>query len=382
MAKQPIYVIDGDQRTPFLRGMLTHSLVERGLGFKQAYQAANQVRGQIRDRKEISKKKLRSLINAVLREEFKWEYPPQTTVHSPVILVEGEDTVPFSKGILSLSLQAAGLDPSAAYSIAREVEDRLVREQEASISRVGLRRMIYEHLEQQHGTEFGRRYLLWRHLKTPDKPVVVLIGGATGTGKTTIANELAHRLGIGKVLSTDTIRQIMRMMISPDLLPAIHRSSFEAWKDHPGGERAVVEAFREQSRRVLIGVQALLDRALQENDSLIIDGVHLVPGAMDFKGIEEKSYLIPILVSTLRRKDHLERFPLRQQSAGNRVAKRYRDNFEAIVEIQSHLLDAAEEYEVPIVDNRSFDETVVSVLSAVSSQLLSRLNFNAEKILI
>ena len=129
-------------------------------------------------------------------------------------------------------------------------------------------------------------------------------------------------------------------------------------------------------------MQALLDRALQENDSLIIDGVHLVPGAMDFKGIEEKSYLIPILVSTLRRKDHLERFPLRQQSAGNRVAKRYRDNFEAIVEIQSHLLDAAEEYEVPIVDNRSFDETVVSVLSAVSSQLLSRLNFNAEKILI
>jgi len=381
LAKQPIYVIDGDQRTPFLRGMLTHSLVERGLGFKQAYQAANQVRGKIRDRGEISKKKLRSLITAVLQDEFNWEYPPQTAVYSPLVLVQGEETAPFSKGILSVSLQAAGLDPAAAYSIALEVEDSLVRQQEASISRVGLRRMIYTHLEQQLGAEFGRRYLLWRHLKTPDKPVVVLIGGATGTGKTTIANELAHRLGIGKVLSTDTIRQIMRMMVSPDLLPAIHRSSFEAWRDHPGGEKAVVEAFREQSTRVLVGVRALLDRTLQENESVIIDGVHLVPGGMDFKDLEERSYLIPILVSTLRRKDHLERFPLRQLNAGNRAAKRYRDNFEAIVEIQSHLLEAAEEHDVPIIDNRSFDETVVSVLSVVSSQLLSQLDFNAEKIL-
>lgn len=381
MAKQPTYVIDGDQKTPFLRGMLTHSLVERGLGFKEAYQAANLVRNQIKDRKDVSKKKLRSIIVSVLKEEFDWELPPQAPVHSPVIMVEGAETSPFSKGILSLSLQAAGLDPAAAYTIALEIENNLVRRQQDNIARSELRRMIYTQLVQQHGLEVGRRYLLWRYLKTPDRPVIVLIGGATGTGKTTIANELAHRLGIGKVLSTDTIRQIMRMMVAPDLLPAIHRSSFEAWKDHPEGEAAVVEAFLEQSRRVLVGVRALLDRAIQENDSVIIDGVHLVPGLMDFGEVEKRSYLVPLTISTLSRKQHLERFPQRQRSAGSRLAQRYRDNFEYIVQIQEYLLEVAEEHEVPIVNNHAYDETVASVLSVVSSQLLARLKFDAEQIL-
>jgi 2-phosphoglycerate kinase len=29
-------------------------------------------------------------------------------------------------------------------------------------------------------------------------PLIVLVGGATGTGKSTVATEVAHRLGIGR----------------------------------------------------------------------------------------------------------------------------------------------------------------------------------------
>jgi len=36
----------------------------------------------------------------------------------------------------------------------------------------------------------------------------VLIGGTTGTGKSTVASEVAHRLGITRVTSTDFIREV------------------------------------------------------------------------------------------------------------------------------------------------------------------------------
>ena len=48
-----------------------------------------------------------------------------------------------------------------------------------------------------------------------DVPVVILIGGATGVGKSTIATQLAARLGIVRVVATDAIREVMRAMLSP-----------------------------------------------------------------------------------------------------------------------------------------------------------------------
>jgi len=40
--------------------------------------------------------------------------------------------------------------------------------------------------------------------------IVILLGGSSGTGKSTVASLLAARLGISTVLSTDSIRHIMR----------------------------------------------------------------------------------------------------------------------------------------------------------------------------
>jgi 2-phosphoglycerate kinase len=65
-------------------------------------------------------------------------------------------------------------------------------------------------------------------LQTLDVPIIVLIGGGTGTGKSTVAAEVAHRLGITRVASTDFIRQTMRAFFSPEFMPTIHYSSFEA----------------------------------------------------------------------------------------------------------------------------------------------------------
>src|SRR5213595_3236773 len=112
-------------------------------------------------------------------------------------------------------------------------------------------------------------------------PLVVLVGGATGTGKSTVATEVAHRLGITRVTSTDVVRQTMRAFFSREFMPSIHYSSFEAaagLREPEQAEDPVIAGFLEQTRNVMVGVRASIERALQEGWSMVLEGVHLVPG--------------------------------------------------------------------------------------------------------
>ncbi len=69
----------------------------------------------------------------------------------------------------------------------------------------------------------------------------MLIGGATGVGKSTIATQLAARLGVVRVVASDAIREVMRAMFSRELMPSLHTSSFDAdaaLREPPGREAA------------------------------------------------------------------------------------------------------------------------------------------------
>ncbi len=390
MSREKLYVINGAEKVPFMRGMITHSLMERGLKFQEAYDTASAVRDKVRERKTIGKEELSRVIQSVVREKYGDEYARErspSAVLPPQIMVKGPDSdIPFSKGILSRSLQASGLEPSVAYDIAREIEGSMLERGQTEIGRDELRRLIYDTTLRNHDVIFAERYLLWRLFKSPDKPLIILIGGATGTGKTSVATEVAHRLGISKILSTDTIRQIMRLMFSHDLMPAIHYSSYEAWKNRMSirdeeKSVAVIEAFTEQSMRVLVGVRAMVERAIQENFNLVIDGVHLVPGLMDLERFEDHAYIVPLVISTTNRASYLERFPIRQAQAGNRMAKRYRAHFEYILQIQDSIIEMARQHDTPVVENESFDETVASVLNIISHSIREKLNISMEELI-
>jgi len=57
-----------------------------------------------------------------------------------------------------------------------------------------------------------------------------LLGGTSGTGKSTLASLLASRLGISTVLSTDSIRHIMRNFLSQSTNGVLFASTYEAHK--------------------------------------------------------------------------------------------------------------------------------------------------------
>ena len=194
-------------------------------------------------------------------------------------------------------------------------------------------------------------------------------------GKTSLGLEVAHRLGIGRVLSTDAIRQIMRIMLSQDLVPALHASSFNAHRTLPPellGEDPVIEGFRAQAASVSVGVRATLDRAVEENGSLVLDGVSIVPGLIDLGVYSALAHVFFLVVATLDEEAFRSRFASRAVGAQRRPMHRYLENLEAILRIQDHILDLADRHAVPIVDNISFDRSVLFIIRHVTEALRKR----------
>jgi len=288
-----------------------------------------------------------------------------------VMISDKRHGLPFSKGLLAQSFMAAGLPPSRAYAIAVAIHQDLRDRDELTLSSERLRTLAAEYLERMESEEYASRYLRLREVSKLESPLLVLIGGTTGVGKSTIATEVAHRLGITRIMSTDSIREVMRGIFTPDLMPAIHESAFNAWRGLrvpvPQGANPVIVGFREQTSVVSTGVKALIDRAVVEGENLVIEGIHLVPGYLDPRSFKN-ARVAQLVIGVDDEESHLSHFYIREvQTEGSRPLDRYRANFANIRVLGAYIQELAVEHGIPVVMSHQLDKTVAEVLERVVS---------------
>ena len=379
--RKSLLVVSSDgRRRRFLRGMVTHDLVLRGLSFEPAYALAQTVREMLADRDEVTTAELRDLIREELIRLFGGEVPsqllePVKRVTDLQVLVEGQPQ-PFSRGLLARSIHASGLDLDQAYSLVTELEAELRGEGSTTLTSGELARRVGDLLERAESPGTALRYRTVRRIHNLPRPLVIYIGGASGTGKSTLALELAPLLRIYRLNATDTIRQVMRMVFTPSILPALHSSTFESapvhtlagFPDDLDGEPRLIETYEEQARRVCVGVRAVVERAIAENMSIVVEGVHLLPGLVPFPDLEGAAHQIPLVLGTLDEEAHRSRFIARSRS-GRRGADRYLENFAGIRAIQDHVLHQAEQREWPLLDTSDGEPPVVETLRVVTGWL-------------
>jgi 2-phosphoglycerate kinase len=282
-------------------------------------------------------------------------------------LLGGEEGLPYSKGLMARALIAAGVSALPAYELAQRIELDLAGGGDAAATFDRLDELATEVLGDAAGRRAVRRLRLYRRLQELDVPLILLIGGATGTGKSTVATEVAWRLGITRVTSTDFVRQTMRAFFSDEFMPSIHYSSFEAGQALRAPDEAVdaaVAGFLEQTRNVLVGVRAALERALQEGWSMVLEGVHLVPGLIP-PAIED-AIVVQCVLAIGDEDEHRTHFHVRDaDSDGARAADKYIRGFPEIRRIQDAIVARAERAGVPVVENESAEEAVGSVMELV-----------------
>jgi 2-phosphoglycerate kinase len=118
-----------------------------------------------------------------------------------------------------------------------------------------------------------------------------------------------------------------------------------------------------------------------ENASLVIDGVSLVPGLIDLGAYAEVADVIFLVVATLEEGSLEKRFGEREAGAHARPMHRYIENIDAILRIQDHFLELAEAHDVPIVDNTSFDRSVLQIIRHVTESLRKRGSLDVAELL-
>jgi 2-phosphoglycerate kinase len=282
---------------------------------------------------------------------------------------------PYSKGLMARALVAVGVPLGRAYELAKRIEQDLAERDEHSVELERVGELAVEVLGEAEGSESVRRLRRLRELQELDLPVIVLVGGATGTGKSTVATEAAYRLGITRVTSTDFVRQTMRAFFSQEFMPSIHYSSFEAaagLREPEQAEDPVIAGFLEQTRNVLVGVRASIERALEEGWSMVLEGVHLVPGMLPRI---DGALVVQCVLAIDDEEEHSTHFMVREAGLdGLRPHTKYLDRLDDIRRIQDHIVRRAKRHHVPVISNPDLRSSIDAVLELVlaSSEQVQR----------
>jgi 2-phosphoglycerate kinase len=202
-----------------------------------------------------------------------------------------------------------------------------------------------------------------------NKPYVILIGSASGIGKSTVAYELAKKLNIKHLIETDFIREVVRGIIGSDYGPALHKSSFDAYtvlrskRRYDSKTQLIEDGFVEHASFVVPAVEKVICRAVKDNDDIIIEGVHLIPGLVDLKQFKDKAN-IHFFVLSSNEESHKDRFVKRAMQIG-RGGKQLEFFLENRL-IHNYLVKKAEDYGVPVVDTLSIDGTVIHMMNIIT----------------
>ena len=382
MAKLHVVGIERDGGTPFLRGILTRSLQEAGLPFESAYALASTIRDELSDTARITREDLRELVTEHLRSSYDPEVAERYASVAPapgaiMVRSSGDELAPFSRGQLRRHLESCGLTGEEATTVTSEIFNTLVSEEVAELSSDDLGRLTYDHLHAGFGEGTARRHLTWTHFRRGDRPLLILVGGVPGCGKSTVSTEVAHRLEIVRTQSSDMLREVMRMMISEQLLPVLHTSSYMAWETLPvrvaeTAEHAdlVEDGYRAQAYLVSGACESVIRRALTERVSLILEGVHVLPSLRDVLPEDSDAVVVPIMLASLRKSTLRERVHGRGRTATKRRAERYLERFDDIWHMQTFLLTEADQRDVPIIENDDLERTVQRVITTVIDVLV------------
>ncbi len=197
------------------------------------------------------------------------------------------------------------------------------------------------------------------------KPYVILIGSASGIGKSTIASEIANQLGIKYLLESDFIREVVRGVIGADYAPALHSSSYNAYStlrdvsNYDTHEKLIEAGFEEHASFVIPAIENVIKRSVKDKESIVIEGVHLIPGLINVQQFMNDAN-VHFFILTVDKEEHQKRF-IKRAIAIKRGGQQL-DYFEENRIINDDLIKKANHLNIPVIDNSNLEKALKKIL--------------------
>lgn len=290
----------------------------------------------------------------------------QVNYHHRIIVVRmRSDPIRIHTMLFREVLMAIGYNLNAAQKITNKTFTHFFRGKESEKEVLVEKEAFNEYLNEAHvknKLETVRRLRSYFYaivkLRLKQKGVIILLGGASGSGKSSLTSLLAGRLHL-REMSSDNIRHIMRNFISKKESPFIFSSTYDS--DHliedpnMSQQERCVEAYLRQCHQVQRELKKVLDYYYRSGVWVIVEGVHITP---DFIIECMKSYdtCFGCIVYVEDAEKYKNRFASRSSKNSIRPEdNKYIQSFEKILMIQSYLIGQAEEKLIPKIHNTNLD---------------------------
>lgn len=381
-----------NSQVPFLRGIMIRALLDAGMSFEDALELAAEVRDQVADKESVSTAQLRKAVVALLKKDNqaavikRYSAPVVAPSRITVRSVSGEISA-FSRGRLIRYLQSSGVRLDDAERITSMLYEQLLSSGAMAINSSHLGYLTYLCLQDEVGAQAAKQYLAWSEYQRSNRPLLLLICGAVGSGKSSITTEIAHRLDIVRTQSTDMLREVMRTMIPKKLLPVLHSSSFDAWNTIPvqdkknrSKELLIADGYRSQAELLSVACEAVLHRAIRENSPIILEGVHAYPELVKRLPSKSDAIVVHVTLAVMRKQELRGRLRGRGVDEPLRQARRYLNKFDSIWRLQSFLVAEAERNDTPVIPNDDKEAAIYQIIGVVNAELARHFNGTAEEV--
>lgn len=285
---------------------------------------------------------------------------------APMVVVRSDYGLPYSKGVMAQSLMATGLPSERSFALAQQIEERLAERNATEIGVDELRALAEEVVAAAESEQVVSRLRQWWRVRNLERPLLVLMGGVTGVGKSTVATQLAGRLGISHVIATDQVRQVVRAFFSHEFLPSVHHSSFDVARSLsmlPDDGSGTVAGFTRQAHDIAPGLDAVVERAISDRTPMVVEGVHLLPD-IPSPQLCERATTVRVLIAVRDEAEHRQHFHTRGLQT-QRVPERYLEALDRIRVLQEHLIARAEAAGVPVIEAEGLEAMLRRVLEIV-----------------
>lgn len=189
-------------------------------------------------------------------------------------------------------------------------------------------------------------------------PVVVILEGASASGKSMLALEVISLLSVTRIISTDTIRQVLRGVYSEEDYPELFCHTYQAFKHKQSGPEdlnPVLRGFHAQCDLMDSPIRSTIQRVLDEGTEALVEGVHILPGKL--KGLGPS--VIEILINP-DSANHRAMFLTKHSTSGLKTVSADTElretEFMAARAIQEYMEKLAKSSNVEIVPLISFED--------------------------
>ena len=176
-------------------------------------------------------------------------------------------------------------------------------------------------------------------------PRLLIIAGATGTGKSTVAMNIGAKSNFARLISTDAVREILRSTDETQIDSALHRSSFSIGESND----AIID-WVETCQAVERGIEATINRAMREGIDLLLEGVHIIPSDRLIRSWIDSGGIAVGIVMVVSDEDKHKSMIMSRDAHSFRRYDRYIANFERIRRIQDGLVERSKIASWPVVD--------------------------------